>query len=150
MKQCLSKLLLFLAAISFVSCKTQPVEYNRHPLVEQILRFDPNYPGFLVNKVWRTKDGVASFDVIKYDLEDRDLRLRLRQMKFICNVNGKPYRIAQDVAGLIHEKYNKSCFLFICGEPKLESSHIIKKDDRILVDTAAYCHSLDQYDFELP
>ena len=150
MKQCLNKLLLFLAVLSATGCKSVPVEYNRHPLVEQILRFDPNYPGLLVNKVWRTKDGVANFDVLKYDLSDRELRLRLREMKFICNVNGKPYRIAQEQPGLIHESYKKSCFLFICQDPKLESVHVILKDDPILIDTATYCHSLEQYDFELP
>lgn len=131
-------------------CKTAPRVFERSPLSMQIIHPHPDHKPFLVNqrRVF-APDGKESLDVIKYDLRDRKLRLELRELMFACNVNGKLYRIAQEEPGLIRETYSQKCFLFICGEKKLETVDVkrVESDYDFLLKSNTRCYSLKQYPF---
>jgi len=146
--RCLSKLLLSL--VLFSGCTTEAI-YPRHELAKQILRFAPDHPGLLVNRSnVAAPDGSKELVSVTYDLADSDVRRRLIDLKFICNVNGKVFHIDEDYPRLRHDKYEQKCFLFSCRPPVLVYSDFIDKNDVRLVDAAAYCYNMDQYDFELP
>lgn len=90
---------LFLLFFVLTSCTTVT---DHRPLAEQRLSPRPGYPG-LSNQVCkkRTPFKCEEWSIVDYDLRDPAVRKRLRDVRLICSVGGRRYRIDQRWPGLI-------------------------------------------------
>lgn len=128
-------------------CSTAYVDYSRGPLADQLLRPKPGHTG-LVNSECRhdVVTHACIWDDVEYDLNDAPTRQRLRDAGFQCSVNGKQYRIASELPGLIYEHHKKSCFLVFCSDTVDEIlDYIPVSDYQKLVDANTECRSIFTY-----
>lgn len=148
-------LLLFLGLVG--ACATTEKVYPRNPLAEQILRPRPGYKG-LTNAAKVCKPDAAGKEVCALEVQDHDMsdaafRLELRNLKFVCNVNERLFRIAQDYSALIRETYSEpKCFLWKCKERELLSQEFINFDAagyQRMLNANTHCHSLEHYPFSM-
>lgn len=140
----LSVLIMLLGA-----CASIPKDYTRGALVDQILHPMPNHAGLVNSQCTHDqKTGVCSWDYVEYDLNDRPTRIRLRDAGFVCNVGGTVYRIAQEKAGLILEKYVKSGFLGLGPKKEIEVDFIPISNYQRLLDARTTCFSHFTFDYD--
>lgn len=137
------------AMIVMVSgCSTAgPVDYHRGPLADQVLRPLPGHTG-LVNSECRhdVVTHACIWDQQEYDLTDAPTRQRLRDAGFVCRVNGRGYRIALELPGLIFERHHQDCFLMFCGAVTEQViDYIPVTDYQKLLDANTECKSIFTY-----
>jgi len=139
-------LLSILFSLLLSSCVTTPPAM-RHALVDQILRPRVGHKS-LTNSACDevTKSGKCTLrQVIEYDLNDEALRKKLNDLRFICSVGGKRYKICMDKPGLCrHDRYKK----WFLGRTWVKEEYIPIEDYQMLLDGNTRCFSRERYPFE--
>lgn len=134
-------LILLLAA-----CSSPAKEYPLPALAKQILHPLAASEGLFTTHCKRDEKGDCKWEMLHYDLSSAEVRHHLRDLKFICKVNGDIYRIAYDRPGLIRESYRQACFLFICGKrEEVVLDYIPMTENQKLLDARTVCFSFAQY-----
>lgn len=127
-------------------CASRPPEYSRPALASQILHPRPGYKGLTSSTCKYDDKGKCVLDIFDYDLNDKEVRKELRDLGFICRIQGRIYRIAQEIPGLIWEKYDQSCFLMFCGSRKvIDQDVILISEYQRLLNAETVCYSWQKY-----
>jgi hypothetical protein len=135
-----------LSLLSLIFSCASPKYYERGPLFEQRLVARPGTPGKLSNQVCRKYDShgkCSQMDQILYDLADPLIREQLRNVKIICNVGCKRFRIDRNRPGLVSQTIKKH-FL---KKPELIELQFIDaiKGWQHMVDAATWCAAQDSF-----
>lgn len=134
---------LLLLALS--SCAITPQEKPTPPLAHAILQPWPGKAGKLVTSRCTYPDGKScQHDLKEFDLSDKPTRMELRELGFVCDVNGDLYRIAQETPSLIFEGYKKA---WVFGKLKLELQKLINVKERyqFLIESRTLCYSFKNF-----
>lgn len=136
-----------LSLILLFGCSTTGVVLKRPELKDQVLRPRPGYVDHLTNqtcgeyKKHTTK--CIKWDVVKYDMNDDAVRGRLRDLKFICNVNGERFRPCPTARGLCQQTIKTSGWINKKREAVLLKYISFLKDYQYMIDSKVKCASQD-------
>lgn len=141
------KLLLSLVSLGLlISCATP--DWNPSPLSDKILKPRVGYKG-LTNRYcvkWNALEQCDEWKVEDYDLNDKEVRERLRSSGITCKVSEKRYKICKDEPGLCRRAGTEKCFLFFCNTEYKEEVIPIS-NYQFLLDITAKCFNEDRYPF---
>jgi hypothetical protein len=138
------KAIVSFCLILLASCATPQVEL-RHPLSQQILKPRPGYKG-LTNRACEAlneKGECAGMVVKEYLLEDPVFRKTANDLKFICSVGGRRFKICLDQPGLCRTTY-EDCGWFCKDKKKVE--YIPANQYQFLLDANTVCQNREIYD----
>jgi hypothetical protein len=135
-------LLLFIFA-----CSTKPT-FERGPLKDLVLRPRKGFQDKLTNRrcIERKKysDTCLKYDTTEYDFNDANVRKLLRDLKFLCNVNGVQYGVCPTARGLCQlTKETSGIWPFRTTTIKLNKYLSLHDDYELLIQSDTYCASLN-------
>ena len=144
------QLIAIFLLVQILSSCTTPVTYERfarNNLANQILKFRKDYEG-LTNRAceeWNLDSSCKRFIVSNYDLTDLETRRLLRDLKFICKINGERFKIKLEQAVFERDDFYRCGFLKLktCVNKKI----INVTDKEMLINADAVCFSESSYDF---
>ena len=141
----LLKLTLVSSLIVFASCASVP--WHASPLAEKILKPRAGYKG-LTNRYCEQyeQSTCKSWKVEDYDLNDKEVRERLRAAGITCKIAEKRYKISLDKPGFMRREGTKKCFLFFCNT-EYKDEFIPISEYQYLLDITAKCFNEDRYPF---
>jgi len=126
--------------------------YPAHSLVDQIIMPRAGYDGKLTNRTCGAyKDGKCSDEKIQtYDLSDALFRKTANDLKFLCNVGGRRFKICMDKPGFCRfssETY-KCGFLGLAKCSKQIEEYLPASPYQFLLDAKVKCSNKENYPFE--
>lgn len=125
--------------------------FTQNPLVYQILKPRPEYPGMLTNRACLKYDGEKCIeeDVDIYDMNDEAFREKANTLDFICNIGGRRFKICKDKPGFCRRTFKKKCWWKFCRKRKLRNEEYIPVEPyQFLLDANVKCFNKDRYPFE--
>lgn len=133
---------LLLGLLILVGCVSAPSV--RQPLIEQEIRVRPDGFSNQICVKRNAKDECEQKDTVIYDLSDQATRDRLIEVKMICNVGGKRFRVCAKAPCLYSSKTNVVKFLGIVIRRELVVDETITMPEGLqeLLDKKTYCAPL--------
>ena len=134
---------IFLLLVFLVSCRATIPIYSHNALIDQILKVRAAYPGMLTNSAClEYKNGkCVSLDIIQYSLNDPEMRYKLIDLGFKCQVGGKRFRICRDRPGFC--RWENKCLShpwywpWVCSA--YEETYVPASNHQFLIDSKTYC-----------
>lgn len=139
------RILIVLSLLSLLSCASQQ-KYEVSDLKDRILKFRTGFTGLTYNACvrWDSHNNCEEFQVKEYSLDDAGGRRAFNEMKFVCYLAGKRYKICMDKAGLCH-RYRVSCGFLGMDRCWREDYIEAKSNNQFLVDSGCRCFSTDTW-----
>ena len=143
-----------LALLSFViSGCAGPKIYTAHPLVDQILKPRTGVEGNLTNRTCSKYDGdrCAQENIQAYNLSDPVFRKTVNDLKFLCNIGGRRFKVCLDKPGFC--RFSSDTYkcgflhLFKCSG-ELEEEYLPAEPYQFLLDAKVRCFNKETYPFE--
>lgn len=129
-----------------MGCASGKEVLERNPLLFEILRVRPDYPGMLTNSncIRYEKNVCKSLEIKVYDLSDAHFRETLNAAKFLCNIGGSQFKVCLDKPGYCKKEFKQTCFLGICGKRILDKETFYPASDHaFLVNLDVRCMQND-------
>jgi len=140
------KKLLFIFFLTGACSTKSPEILKRGDLKDLVLKPRTGHADYLTNQTCaeykKDTNECIKWDLVKFHLLDRPTRERLRNLKFICNVNGQRFRICENSRGLCQQYVTKGG-LFKKKEVKLVKYLSGLTDYQFLIDAKTYCAAQD-------
>lgn len=132
----------WLALIALLGCSTAAKVHPKPALAFDILQPLRGYTGLTSSSTACDAQGACRLVIKEWPIDTADQRKELRDLKFVCRVNDKIYRIAQDSPGLIYETYRKDdgCWLF-CDKKEVVLDYIPIAETERLLNARTLCYS---------
>jgi len=135
-----------LILLLLVACSSTPQVLTRGDLKDLILKPRTGHEDFLTNQTCAEYDKKSSKcikqDLITFELSNREVRNRLRSLKFQCNINGERFRICENSRGFCQQKIDKGG-LFSKDKVVLIRYLSGLKDYQFLIDAKMWCAAQD-------
>lgn len=138
----------YLALLSFfllTACSTtsnSPPVLVRGDLKDLVLKPRTGHADFLTSQrcteYKKNSTECLNWDVTTYPFADREMRERLRALKFQCNLNGERFRICENSRGIC-QQYIKKGGLFSKDEVKLVRYVSGLSDYQKMIDAKMWC-----------
>jgi hypothetical protein len=120
--------------------------YDFEPLVSSILQPRPGFETLTNQRCVQHEAGKCiEREVREYDLRDREVRRKLNELKFICNVAGERFRVAPYKAALC--QYRRSGGVLGIGRKLKEHKCIGLDRYQFLIDADTRCFQEGRYPF---
>ncbi len=126
--------------------------YPAHPLVDEILKPRAGFDGKLTNRTCGLYDKGACVveKIATYDLTDSVFRKTVNDLKFICSVGGRRFKVCLDKPGFCRfssETY-KCGFLGLARCSKRIEEYLPADPYQFLIDAKVKCFNKENYPFE--
>lgn len=118
--------MIFFILLLLSACASEIPILPRGALLNQLLSPRPGHKGLTNQTCTKYEKGICKkMDVVDYDLSDDQIRQSLRDVKVVCNVAGRRFRICKDRPGLCTNCEKVKRFLgFITGREVYECEYI--------------------------